>query len=179
MSSSNTKIAKFGRRRDQRRALLRSLAESLIINESIQTSLPKAKAAVIYTEKLITKAKKSKESLHDRRQVIKKLNTLEAANKLVDSIAPKLSHRNSGYFRIEKGAFRKGDGTSTVKVSFVDDLQSPAKQTHVQESKKADVADDKKTKSSSQQTVIKDSSRAVQPRNKVQAPRRTGVRGNR
>ena len=52
------KGTKFHRERDQREALVKGLAESLIIHESIETTLPKAKAVVPYTEKLITKAKK-------------------------------------------------------------------------------------------------------------------------
>jgi large subunit ribosomal protein L17 len=51
---------KFGRERDQRRALIKSLADSLVLRESIQTTtLPKAKELSSYTEKLITKAKKA------------------------------------------------------------------------------------------------------------------------
>lgn len=112
---------KFGRERDQRKALLKGLAESLILNESIETTLPKAKETARYTEKLITKAKVG--SLHARRQIISKLSTLEAADKLVDEIAPKLSGRNSGYLRIKKTTFRRGDNTQMARVSFVDDLE--------------------------------------------------------
>ena len=50
---------KFGRERDQRRALLKGLATSLVIHGKIETTLPKAKETLRYTEKLITKAKKS------------------------------------------------------------------------------------------------------------------------
>src|ERR1700679_2117629 len=79
---------KFHRERDQREALLKGLAESLIIHESIETTLPKAKAVVPYVERLITKAKKG--DLHNRRQVVSSLQTVESAHKLVDEIAPKL-----------------------------------------------------------------------------------------
>lgn len=118
---------KFGRERDQRRALLKGLADSLIIHESIETTLAKAKELVPYTERLITKAKKG--DLHRRRQIIARLNTLEAAHKLVDELAPKLSGRTSGHLRIERTALRRGDHTQMAKVSFVDDLSSkpPAK----------------------------------------------------
>lgn len=115
---------KFGRERDQRRALLKSLAESLIKYESIETTLPKAKELVPYTEKLITKAKKG--DLHSRRQVIAKLQTLESAHKLVDDIAPKLAGRNSGHLRIERTTVRRGDNTQLARVSFVDDLSKAA-----------------------------------------------------
>lgn len=118
---------KFGRERDQREALIKGLAESLIIYESIETTLPKAKEVVPYVEKLITKAKVN--TLHNRRQIISSLSTLEAAHKLVDEIAPKLTARNSGHLRIVKTAQRRGDLAQMAKVSFVDSLSSTEKVT--------------------------------------------------
>ena len=111
---------KFGRERDQRRALLKSLAESLIKYETIETTLPKAKEVVPYTEHLITKAKKG--GLHNRRQVIAKLQTIESAHKLFDEIAPKLAGRTSGHLRIERTEMRRGDNAQLARISFVDDL---------------------------------------------------------
>ncbi len=113
---------KFGRETDQRRALIKSLAESLILHESIETTLPKAKEVLPYVEKLITKAKRA--DLHNRRQVIAGLQTLEAAHKLVDEIAPKLSARVSGHLRIERTDSRRGDNAQLARISFVDDLTS-------------------------------------------------------
>lgn len=111
---------KFSRERDQRRALLKGLADSLVKYESIETTLPKAKEVVPYMEKLITKAKKG--DLHNRRQVISHLQTVESAHKLVDQIAPKLSKRTSGHLRIEKTTLRRGDNALMAKITFVDDL---------------------------------------------------------
>lgn len=113
---------KFHRERDQRNALIKGLADSLVKYESIETTLPKAKEIVPYVEKLITKAKKG--DLHNRRQVISGLQTLESAHKLVDEIAPKLKGRDSGHLRIEKTSFRKGDNSQLARVSFVDDLKA-------------------------------------------------------
>ncbi len=112
---------KFHRERDQREALIQSLAEALIIHGSIETTLPKAKAVVPYVEKLITKAKKG--DLHNRRQVIASLQTLSSAHKLVDEIAPKLTGRTSGHLRVEHLANRRGDNAEMARVSFVDDLK--------------------------------------------------------
>ena len=112
---------KLHRERDQRRALVKGLADSLVKYESIETTLPKAKELVPYVEKLITKAKKG--DLHNRRQVISKLQTVESAHKLVDEIAPKLKGRNSGHVRIEKTKSRRGDNAQLARVSFVDDLK--------------------------------------------------------
>lgn len=111
---------KFHRERDQREALIQSLAEALIIHGSIETTLPKAKAVVPYVEKLITKAKKG--DLHNRRLIIASLQTISSAHKLVDDIAPKLGGRNSGYFRIVRTTNRRGDNAEMARVSFVDDL---------------------------------------------------------
>ena len=112
---------KFGRERDQRRALVKGLATSLVIHGRIETTLPKAKETQRYTEKLITKAKKG--DLHSRRQVISKLGNIDAANKLVDVIAPQLSGRNSGYLRVERTTVRRGDGAELAIIEFVDDIK--------------------------------------------------------
>lgn len=111
---------KLGRERDERRALIKGLADSLVKYESIETTLPKAKEVVPYVEKLITKAKKG--DLHSRRQVIASLQTVSSAHKLVDEIAPKLYGRDSGHLRIEKTGLRRGDNAQLARVSFVDDL---------------------------------------------------------
>jgi large subunit ribosomal protein L17 len=116
---------KLHRERDQRGALIKGLAESLIVYESIETTLPKAKEVVPYLEKLITKAKKG--DLHNRRQVVAGLHTIASAHKLVDEIAPKLTHRSSGHLRIKKTSFRRGDNTQMARVSFVDELKEEAK----------------------------------------------------
>jgi large subunit ribosomal protein L17 len=113
---------KLHRERDEREALIKGLADSLVKYESIETTLPKAKEVVPYVEKLITKAKKG--DLHNRRQVISGLQTLTSAHKLVDEIAPKLKGRVSGHLRIEKTTFRRGDNAQLARVSFVDDLKS-------------------------------------------------------
>lgn len=111
---------KFHRESDQRRALIKGLADSLIIYETIETTYPKAKEVAPYVEKLITKAKKN--DLANRRSVISDLHTVAAAHKLVDEIAPKLSGRNSGYLRVVKTTLRRGDLAQLAKVEFVDDL---------------------------------------------------------
>jgi large subunit ribosomal protein L17 len=116
---------KFGRERDQRRALVKGLATNLVEHESIETTLIKAKELVPYFEKLITKAKKA--DLHNRRLIISKLATVESAHKLVDEIAPKLDGRTSGHLRIERTRVRRGDNTQLARVSFVDDLKDAKK----------------------------------------------------
>ena len=138
---------KFSRERDQRRALMKGLATNLIDHGHITTTTPKAKEIVPYVEKLITKAKKG--DLHNRRQVISKVATIDSAHRLVDEIAPKLTARSSGHLRIEKQDNRRGDNAEMSTVSFVDDISVPdvkiaepkskakAKQDHDKDAKEA------------------------------------------
>ena len=116
---------KFGRERDQRRALLKGLATSLVMEEKIETTLPKAKELVRYIEKLITKAKKG--DLANRRAVIAGLSTQVAAFKLVDQIAPQLTGRTSGHVRVERTRLRVGDGAQMAIIEFVDTLKAVPK----------------------------------------------------
>jgi large subunit ribosomal protein L17 len=125
---------KLHRERDERQALIKGLADSLVKYESIETTLPKAKEVVPYVEKLITKAKKG--DLHNRRQVISGLQTLTSAHKLVDEIAPKLKGRSSGHLRIEKTTIRRGDNAQLARISFVDDLKSAPVAAAVETTKK-------------------------------------------
>jgi large subunit ribosomal protein L17 len=116
---------KFGRERDQRRALLKGLATSLVEHGKIETTLPKAKELVRYIEKLITKAKKG--DLSNRRHVIAGLSTQAAAFKLVDEIAPQLKGRTSGHVRVERTRLRVGDGAQMATIAFVDELKPAEK----------------------------------------------------
>lgn len=116
---------KFGRERDQRRALLKGLATSLVEHGKIETTLPKAKELVRYIEKLVTKAKKG--DLANRRAVIAGLSTQAAAARLVDVIAPQLSGRTSGHVRVERTRLRVGDGAQMATIAFVDDIKDTPK----------------------------------------------------
>lgn len=126
---------KLGRERDQRIALIRSLSVALIEHGSIETTLPKAKELRPDFEKLVSKAKKA--DLHNRRILVSKLNSVIAAHKLVDQIAPAMK-RTSGYLRIERTSLRRGDNTQMARISFVDDINvEPAKKAKATEAKLA------------------------------------------
>lgn len=111
---------KLGRRAGPRRALLKSLALSLIINGKIKTTEAKAKELRPFIEKLVTKAKIG--TLAARRIVISTLlNRDQESKKLVDEIAPRFKERNGGYTRITKLAeARKGDASDMAVIEFVD-----------------------------------------------------------
>ncbi|MBR0430793.1 50S ribosomal protein L17 [Candidatus Saccharibacteria bacterium] len=110
---------KFGRKTDQRRALVRGLMCSLIQYQSITTTLARAKEIRRMTEKLITLAKKG--GLANRRLIIARLNDMEVAALLMDVIAPQIK-RNSGYLKIEHAGYRRGDNSEMGTISFVDDI---------------------------------------------------------
>ena len=111
---------KFGRETDQRRALKRGLIKALIEHQSITTTLAKAKEIRRETEKLVTIAKKG--GLANRRLLVAKLDDIKSADLLMDVIAPQVK-RNSGYLRIERAGFRRGDNTEMATISFVDNIE--------------------------------------------------------
>ena len=110
---------KFGRETDQRRALQRGLMRALIEHQSITTTLARAKEIRRGTEKLVTIDKKG--GLANRRLLISRLDDIKTADLLMDVIAPQIK-RDSGYLRIERAGFRKGDNTEMATISFVDDI---------------------------------------------------------
>lgn len=111
---------KFGRECDQRDALIKGLATSLVMHGKIETTLPKAKELVRYIEKLITKSKKG--GLSNRRYVISALSTHEASFRLFDVIAPQLKNRDSGHVRVKRTRVRVGDGAQMATIAFVDEI---------------------------------------------------------
>ena len=110
---------KFGRPRNQRKALMRSLAISLVDNEKIKTTEARAKELRPFIEKIITKSKK--DSVWTRRLLISRLGSGASSTikKLIETIAPKYKERPGGYTRITKLETRQGDGSSIVQIEFV------------------------------------------------------------
>ena len=100
-----------------RRALLRNLVTSVVMDERIETTIPKAKAAKPLVEKMITLAKEG--TLHSRRQAASYLMTPESVKKLFDKLGPRFGQRNGGYTRIVRVGFRQGDGAETCKLELV------------------------------------------------------------
>ena len=102
---------------------MRGLMCSLIEYQTITTTLSRCKETRRELEKLITIARKG--GLSNRRIVISRLNDLESANLLVDVIAPQIK-RDSGYLRIERAGFRRGDNAEMGTISFVDEIDFEA-----------------------------------------------------
>ncbi|MEP9852384.1 50S ribosomal protein L17 [Staphylococcus aureus] len=118
---------KLGRTSDQRKAMLRDLATSLIVSERVETTEARAKELRSVVEKLITLGKKG--DLASRRQAAKTLRNVEILNddestqtalqKLFGEIAERYTERQGGYTRILKVGPRRGDGAESVIIELV------------------------------------------------------------
>lgn len=107
---------KFGRNPSQRKALLRQLAISLIMNDRITTTEAKAKELRSVVEKLITIARD--DSAHHRRLIMSKIDNEKAMNRLFDEVAPRFEDSNGGYTRLAKLGVRHGDNAPLVLIEF-------------------------------------------------------------
>jgi len=108
---------KLGRNTSHRRALLRNLVTSLIIEERIETTVTKAKAMKSHVEKMITLGKKG--GVANRRLAASYLMTPEAVDKLFNTVGPRFGDRAGGYTRIILTGFRKGDGGAKAFIEIL------------------------------------------------------------
>jgi large subunit ribosomal protein L17 len=108
---------KLGRNTSHRRALLRNLVTSIVLEDRVETTITKAKAARPHVEKLITLGKKG--DLHARRQALAYLQTREAVTRLFDTVAPRYGDRNGGYLRIVRTGFQRGDGAEKAFIELL------------------------------------------------------------
>ena len=103
---------KLGRNTSHRRALLRNLVTSVLMEDRVVTTVTKAKAVRPHVEKMITLGKRG--DLHARRQAHAFLMTDDAVKRLFETVAPRYGDRQGGYLRIVRIGFRKGDGGETA-----------------------------------------------------------------
>ena len=108
---------KFGREKNQRNALMRSLARNLIRDTRIHTTLAKAKELRPFVEKLVTRAKTG--TVASRRLINTVIHGPKETKALVDTIAPKYKTRAGGYTRIVRMPHRDTDGSSMALIEFV------------------------------------------------------------
>ena len=109
---------RLGRNSDHRKAMFRNMAVSLIVHESISTTLPKAKELRRTIEPLITLAKQ--DGVSKRRRAFDKLRDKVAVGKLFDEIGPRFKERTGGYLRILKKGVRSGDSAQMALVQLTD-----------------------------------------------------------
>jgi len=108
---------KLGRTTSHRRSLLRNMVTSLIIEERIETTVPKAKALRPTVEKMITLGKRG--DLAARRRAAAYVMTDEALKKLFDTLGPRFGDRNGGYTRIVRTGWQKGDGADKAFIELL------------------------------------------------------------
>ena len=108
---------KLGRNTSHRRALLRNLVTSVIIEDRVETTIAKAKAVRPLVEKMITLGKKG--DLHSRRQALAFLMTDDSVTRLFETVAPRYGDRQGGYLRIVKTGFQKGDGAEKAFIELL------------------------------------------------------------
>ena len=108
---------KLGRNTSHRRAMLRNLVTSIVLEDRVETTITKAKAARPHVEKLITLGKKG--DVHARRQALAYLQTREAVTRLFDTVAPRYGDRQGGYLRIVRTGFQRGDGAEKAFIELL------------------------------------------------------------
>jgi len=124
---------KLGRNTSHRRALLRNLTTSVILEDRVETTVAKAKAVRPHVEKMITLGKKG--DLHSRRQALSFLQTDKAVERLFETVSPRYGDRQGGYLRIVRTGFQKGDG---AEKAFIE-LLGAEKELAVKQQKSADL----------------------------------------
>jgi len=124
---------KLGRNTSHRRALLRNLVTSVIVEDRVETTVTKAKAVRPLVEKMITLGKKG--DLASRRQALSFLMTSQSVTRLFDTVAPRYGDRQGGYLRIVRTGCQKGDG---AEKAFIE-LLGAEKQLEVKKQKREEI----------------------------------------
>lgn len=121
---------RLSRNTGHRLSMLKNLSKDLILHESVETTLARAKELKRYAEKIITRAKE--DTVHNRRQIISKLGQSDAYKKLFEDVGLRYKDREGGYTRIirvpssntkskYKSFYRKGDGAELARVELVEE----------------------------------------------------------
>ncbi|MEC8955912.1 MAG: 50S ribosomal protein L17 [Pseudomonadota bacterium] len=126
---------KLGRNSSHRKAMFRNMSISLLLHETIKTTLPKAKELRRVIEPLITLAKKDEVS--NRRLAFNRLRDKAAVGKLFSDIGPRFNDRPGGYLRILKIGPRAGDAAPMAVIQLVDDPLTESKDDQVESSEES------------------------------------------
>lgn len=108
----------LSRNSSHRKAMLRNMAGSLLLHETIKTTVPKAKELRRVVEPLITLAKS--DGVSERRQAFDRLRNKQAVGKLFNELGPRFKERPGGYLRILKTGLRPGDAAPMAIVQLLD-----------------------------------------------------------
>ena len=109
---------KLGRTSSHRKAMYRNMSVSLLMNETIKTTVPKAKELRRVVEPIITRSKK--DSVANRRIIFNQLRDKVVIGKLFNEIGPRFEKRPGGYLRILKLGPRAGDAAPMALVQLLD-----------------------------------------------------------
>ena len=145
---------KLSRNTSHRRALLRNLVTSLILEERIETTVAKAKAARGIAEEMITLGKRG--DVHSRRLAASYCMVAPAVKKLFDDIAKRYSTRNGGYTRMVKTGWRKGDGADMAVLELVgtEVLQQRAEARAKRAERRRKASEEAEEKAAAQQSTL-------------------------
>ena len=110
-------VKTLGRKKAPREAMLKNLATSVILHETVKTTATKAKVVRPIVEHCVTIGREN--TIHARRELMKVLMTEGAVNKVLEVLGPKYATRPGGYTRVTKLGARQGDGAPMVEISFV------------------------------------------------------------
>ena len=108
---------KLGRNTSHRRAMLRNLVTSVLVEDRVETTITKCKAVRPIVEKMITLGKRG--TVHARRQAAAYLMTPESVDRLFATVAPRYGARNGGYLRITRLGARKGDAAEMAYIELL------------------------------------------------------------
>lgn len=133
-----------------RKAMLSNMAASLFMKERIVTTKQKAKALKVYSEKMITRAKRNlvlgetevAKKIHNKREILKDMSSREACAKLFDDIALRNKDRKGGYTRIILMGNRPGDAAEKAIIELVE--RKVEKKAKADKEKKTDKKAEKK-----------------------------------
>lgn len=100
-----------------RTALIKNLAQSIVLYEKVKTTEAKAKAVRPYVERLVSIAKQP--TLANRRLLLRRVPTKLAVRKLLEVLGPRYKERAGGYTRITKLGTRPGDRAKVAQIEFV------------------------------------------------------------
>lgn len=108
---------KLNRNSSHRKAMFHNMVRSIILHETVKTTLPKAKESRRYVERLVTLAKV--DSVANRRRAFAILRNNDAVSKLFNELGPRFASRPGGYVRVLKNGFRAGDAAPMAVIQFV------------------------------------------------------------
>lgn len=159
---------KLGRTTSHRLAMFRNQLASLIENERIITTLPKAKELRPLIEKLITTAKE--DSVHARRNAFKQVPDDALVGKLFTTLGPRFAERPGGYTRIIKLGHRRGDAAEMAILEFVGyELEKPAAEAPAKGGEKKAKAEKPAAEASEKPAEEKPKKKAAAPKKEKEA----------